>query len=50
MTTENKKYYPEINSSVSLPEIEEKILAKWEKEKTFSESLNLRDKAKEFWE
>ena len=48
MTTENKKYYPEINSSVSLPEIEEKILAKWEKEKTFSESLNLRDKAKEF--
>tara|TARA_Y100000768_G_scaffold388623_1_gene385689 strand:- start:4434 stop:7574 length:3141 start_codon:yes stop_codon:yes gene_type:complete len=48
MTTENKKHYPEINSSVSLPEIEEKILAKWEKEKTFSESLNLRDKAKEF--
>ena len=33
MTIENKKYYPEINSSISLPEIEEKILNKWKKER-----------------
>ena len=30
---ENKKYYPEIESSVSFPEIEEEILIKWNKEK-----------------
>ena len=36
----NKKYYPEIESSVSLPDIEERILNKWAKENTFSESLN----------
>ena len=48
MTIENKKYYPEINSSISLPEIEEKILNKWKKENTFSESLELRKKSNEF--
>jgi isoleucyl-tRNA synthetase len=45
---ENKKYYPEIESSVSLPEIEEGILKKWEKEKTFSESLSKREGSNEF--
>ncbi|MEC7870990.1 MAG: class I tRNA ligase family protein, partial [Chloroflexota bacterium] len=45
---ENKKYYPEIESSVSFPEIEEEILIKWNKEKTFMESLSNRNDSKEF--
>ena len=45
---ENKKYYPEIESSVSFPDIEEKILIKWNKEKTFMESLSNRNDSKEF--
>ena len=45
---ENKKYYPEIESSVSFTDIEEKILIKWNKEKTFVESLSNRNDSKEF--
>ena len=45
---ENKKYYPEIESSVSFPEIEEEILIKWNKEKTFMESLSNRKGSKEY--
>ena len=45
---ENKKYYPEIESSVSFPEIEEEILIKWNKEKTFMESLSNRKDSKEY--
>ena len=44
----NKKYYPEIESSVSLPDIEERILNKWAKENTFSESLKKREGSSEF--
>ena len=44
----NKKYYPEIESSVSLPDIEERILKKWDKENTFSESLKKREGSNEF--
>ena len=45
---ENKKYYPEILSSISLPDIEERILKKWDKENTFSESLKNREGSNEF--
>lgn len=45
---ENKKYYPEILSSISLPDIEERILKKWDKENTFSESLKKREGSNEF--
>ena len=45
---ENKKFYPEVSSSVSLPDIEEKILKKWDKENTFSESLRKREGSDEF--
>ncbi len=45
---DNKKYYPEIESSVSFPEIEEEILIKWNKEKTFMESLSNRKDSKEY--
>ena len=30
-----QKYYPQLNSRISFPEMEKEIIAYWEKEKTF---------------
>ena len=40
MKKNKKKYYPEIDPSINFPRVEESILKKWDKEKTFEKSRN----------
>ena len=43
-----QKYYPQLNSRISFPEMEKEIIAYWEKEKTFQKSIDIRKEAEEF--
>lgn len=43
-----KKYFSEVDTRVSFPKLEEKILAFWEKEKIFEKSLEKTKKGKEY--
>ena len=48
MKKNKKKYYPEIDPSINFPRVEESILKKWDKEKTFEKSISNRDGSNEF--
>lgn len=43
-----QKYYPDLPSKMSFPEMEKEIIASWEKEKTFEKSVKIRETAEEF--
>lgn len=43
-----QKYYPDLPSKMSFPEMEKEIIASWEKEKTFEKSIKIRETAEEF--
>ncbi len=43
-----QKYYPDLPSKISFPEMEKEIIASWEKEKTFEKSIKIRETAEEF--
>lgn len=42
------KYYPELSSKISFPEMEHDIIRSWEEQKTFEKSLEIRRTAEEF--
>lgn len=42
------KYYPELESKVSFPKMEEDIIRRWEREDTFQKSVDNRQSAEEF--
>ena len=48
MSTEKKKYYPELDAKVSFPEKEEEVLKFWEKDGTFKKSISQRDGRDEY--
>lgn len=43
-----QKYYPELNSKISFPEMEKEIIETWENQKTFQKSIEIRKTAEEF--
>lgn len=43
-----QKFYPDLPSKISFPEMEEEIIASWKKEKTFEKSVKIRETADEF--
>lgn len=43
-----QKFYPELPSKLSFPEMEKDVIASWEKEKTFEKSIEIRRTADEF--
>ena len=46
--TEKQKYYPELSSKLSFPEMEKDIIRSWEEQCTFERSVERRDGAEEF--
>ncbi|MBQ7413160.1 MAG: isoleucine--tRNA ligase [Alphaproteobacteria bacterium] len=46
--TEKQKYYPELSSKLSFPEMEKDIIRSWEEQRTFERSVERRDGAEEF--
>ena len=43
-----QKYYPQLNSKISFPEMEKEIIAYWEEQKIFQKSIDIRKEAEEF--
>lgn len=43
-----QKYYPELNSKISFPEMEKEIIQSWTDQKTFQKSIEIRKTAEEF--
>ncbi len=43
-----QKYYPQLNSKISFPEMEKEMIAYWEEQKIFQKSIEIRKEAEEF--